>query len=47
MDAGREASMTVGTNLDTVYFKRHGQVQETALSSAFIRILRVSLLSIK
>lgn len=28
-----KASMTVGTNLDTVYFKRHGQV--TGNSAAF------------
>ena len=35
--------MTVGTNLDTVYFKRHGQVTEKpALRSTSIRILWAS-----
>ncbi len=46
MDAGRESQHAVGTNLDTVYFKRHGQVTGNVLRSASIRILRVSPLSI-
>ena len=38
--------MTVGTNLENVYFKNHGQVTGVVLRLGSIRILPVSLLSI-